>query len=52
VTGVQTCALPICQVIETALAENGGRIVATAKALGVSRVTLWSKMKRFGIAKS
>jgi DNA-binding NtrC family response regulator len=39
------------QVIETALAENGGRIVATAKALGVSRVTLWSKMKRFGIAK-
>lgn len=40
------------QVIETALAENGGRIVATAKALGVSRVTLWSKMKRFGIAKT
>lgn len=39
------------QVIETALAENGGRIVATAKALGVSRVTLWSKMKRFGIAR-
>jgi DNA-binding NtrC family response regulator len=40
------------QVIETALAENGGRIVATARSLGVSRVTLWSKMKRFGIAKS
>ena len=39
------------QVIEAALAENGGRIVATAKALGVSRVTLWSKMKRLGIAK-
>ena len=39
------------QVIETALTENGGRIVATAKALGVSRVTLWSKMKRFGIAR-
>jgi len=39
------------QVIETALAENGGRIVATAKTLGVSRVTLWSKMKRFGIAR-
>jgi DNA-binding NtrC family response regulator len=37
--------------IEAALAENGGRIVETAKALGVSRVTLWSKMKRFGIAK-
>lgn len=39
------------QVIEAALAENGGRIVDTAKALGISRVTLWSKMKRFGIAK-
>ncbi|NLH83503.1 MAG: sigma-54-dependent Fis family transcriptional regulator [Phyllobacteriaceae bacterium] len=39
------------QVIEAALAENGGRIVETAKALGISRVTLWSKMKRFGIAK-
>lgn len=38
------------QVIETALAENGGRIVETAKALGISRVTLWSKMKRFGIS--
>ncbi|MCE1237821.1 MAG: sigma-54 dependent transcriptional regulator [Hyphomicrobiales bacterium] len=39
------------QAIEAALAENGGRIVETAKALGVSRVTLWSKMKRLGIAK-
>lgn len=39
------------RVIEAALAENGGRIVETAKALGISRVTLWSKMKRFGIAK-
>jgi DNA-binding NtrC family response regulator len=39
------------QVIEAALAENHGRIVDTAKALGISRVTLWSKMKRFGIAK-
>lgn len=39
------------QLIETALAENGGRIVATAKTLGVSRVTLWSKMKRFGIVR-
>ncbi len=35
--------------IEVALTENGGRIVETAKALGISRVTLWSKMKRFGI---
>ncbi|WP_333823665.1 sigma-54-dependent transcriptional regulator [Pinisolibacter sp.] len=39
------------QAIEAALAENHGRIVDTAKALGISRVTLWSKMKRFGIAK-
>lgn len=38
-------------VIEAALAENGGRIVETARALGISRVTLWSKMKRFGIEK-
>lgn len=38
------------RVIEAALAENGGRIVETAKALGISRVTLWSKMKRFGLA--
>lgn len=39
-------------VIEAALAENGGRIVETARSLGISRVTLWSKMKRFGIGKS
>lgn len=39
------------QAIETALAENQGRIVETAKALGISRVTLWSKMRRFDIAK-
>lgn len=38
-------------VIEVALAENGGRIVETAKSLGISRVTLWSKMKRFGITR-
>lgn len=40
------------QVIETALADNNGRIVDTAKTLGVSRVTLWSKMKRLGISKA
>ena len=39
------------QVIEAALADNGGRIVETARSLGISRVTLWSKMKRFGIAR-
>lgn len=38
-------------VIEAALAENGGRIVETARSLGISRVTLWSKMKRFDISK-
>lgn len=37
-------------VIEAALAENKGRIVETARSLGISRVTLWSKMKRFGIS--
>lgn len=40
------------QVIEAALTENQGRIVETARALGISRVTLWSKMKRLGIARS
>ena len=39
------------QAIEAALTENQGRIVETAKALGVSRVTLWSKMRRLDIAK-
>lgn len=38
--------------IEAALAENNGRIVDTAKSLGISRVTLWSKMKRLGISKA
>lgn len=37
------------QVIEAALAENHGRITETARALGVSRVTLWSKMRRLNI---
>ncbi len=40
------------QTIEATLAENNGRIVDTAKALGISRVTLWSKMKRLGINKT
>ena len=31
------------------LAENGGAIQATAKVLGVSRTTLWEKMRRHGI---
>jgi len=35
--------------IERVLAENDGAILATARALGVSRTTLWEKMKRHGI---
>jgi len=35
--------------IESALAREGGRIALTAAALGVSRKTLWEKMKRLGI---
>lgn len=35
--------------ITRVLAENGGAVLATAKALGVSRTTLWEKMKRHGI---
>ncbi|MDP3258577.1 sigma-54 dependent transcriptional regulator [Bosea sp. (in: a-proteobacteria)] len=31
------------------LAENGGAVQATAKVLGVSRTTLWEKMRRHGI---
>lgn len=36
--------------IARVLAENDGAVLATAKALGVSRTTLWEKMKRHGIA--
>jgi len=35
--------------IESALMREGGRIAMTAAALGVSRKTLWEKMKRLGI---
>ena len=35
--------------IERVLAENHGAVLNTAKALGVSRTTLWEKMKRHGI---
>ena len=33
-----------------ALALTGGEIIPAAKALGVSRTTLWEKMRRLGIA--
>ena len=38
------------QRIVDALAAHRGRIGQTARALGISRVTLWAKMKRLGIS--
>ncbi|WP_026987675.1 sigma-54-dependent transcriptional regulator [Fodinicurvata fenggangensis] len=35
-----------------ALEETGGQLSATARRLGVSRTTLWEKMRRFGIGNS
>jgi transcriptional regulator of acetoin/glycerol metabolism len=32
-----------------ALALTGGEIMPTAKALGISRTTLWEKMRRLGL---
>jgi DNA-binding NtrC family response regulator len=34
------------QYIAKALAQNNGRVGKTARSLGISRVTLWMKMKR------
>jgi DNA-binding NtrC family response regulator len=36
--------------IQRALAITGGAILPAAKALGISRTTLWEKMKRYGLA--
>jgi DNA-binding NtrC family response regulator len=36
--------------ITLALSDNDGQIGKTAEALGVSRTTLWEKMKRYGLA--
>lgn len=36
--------------IQRALAMTGGAIIPAAKALGISRTTLWEKMKRYGLA--
>lgn len=36
--------------IERALAENGLHLGKTAKALGISRTTLWEKMRRYEIS--
>ena len=35
--------------IEQALADNGGILTATATQLGISRQTLYNKMKRYGL---
>jgi DNA-binding NtrC family response regulator len=40
------------QQIALALEQNGGQIGKTADILGVSRTTLWEKMKRYGLAES
>jgi DNA-binding NtrC family response regulator len=36
--------------IQRALTMTGGAIIPAAKALGISRTTLWEKMKRYGLA--
>jgi DNA-binding NtrC family response regulator len=36
--------------IERALGLTGGHIIEAAKLLGVSRTTMWDKMRRFGIS--
>jgi DNA-binding NtrC family response regulator len=38
--------------IESALREAGGHISATAKTLGISRTTLWERMRKLGISNS
>jgi DNA-binding NtrC family response regulator len=38
--------------IQRALTMTGGAILPAAKALGISRTTLWEKMKRYGLAGS
>jgi transcriptional regulator of acetoin/glycerol metabolism len=35
--------------IERALRETGGQIAEAAKLLGVSRTTLWDRMRRFDV---
>jgi len=38
------------QRIVEALTRHQGRVGRAAESLGVSRVTLWTKMKRFGLS--
>ena len=35
--------------IERVLRETGGHILETARHLGISRTTLWEKMRRYGV---
>jgi len=37
--------------IQSALTEHGYRMAETAASLGISRKTLWQKIKRYGIAR-
>jgi transcriptional regulator with GAF, ATPase, and Fis domain len=39
------------ELIETALAESGGNVSATARALGISRQWLMVRMKKYGLAR-
>ena len=63
-TGVQTCALPILrrgeslenrmeltekEMIEQALLRNNFSRTNTARNLGISRVTLYNKMRKYGM---
>jgi DNA-binding NtrC family response regulator len=36
--------------IERAIKETGGQILEAAALLGISRTTLWDKMRRLGVA--
>ena len=36
--------------IERAIKETNGQIIEAAKLLGISRTTLWEKMRRLGVA--
>ncbi|RLB60797.1 MAG: sigma-54-dependent Fis family transcriptional regulator, partial [Deltaproteobacteria bacterium] len=38
------------ETIRGTLARGGGALGKTARELGISRTTLWRKMKRFGIS--
>src|SRR5256884_1759115 len=45
VTGVQTCALPIFDTLEV----THGKLAETARRLGISRTTLWRRLRAYGL---